>query len=197
MCAHFSKWLILLSSDQKSSMYLVLVCCIISPLSSCRPIAHEWISFTSPQGDFTVSVPHSLLPVAETHNPPPGGVPRIRFQLPAPDNPYGIYFGVERLDFPKKSISLKPSSALDSARDTAVSFVHGRLVSESPISLGDVPGREIQIASGDRKAFATQRMYVVDDHLYVIFAVEQGSAAANTNVLRFLNSFRLGERAIR
>lgn len=172
---------------------MILIACILPAFTVCRRLPEcdgEWVSFTSPQRDFAIVVPRHLSAVPETNNPPPGNVPRIRFQLLAADNPCKIYFGVERIDFPERTVSLEPSLALDGARNTAVSSAHGQLIAEAPIGLEDNPGREIRISSG-QKALATQRMYIVGDHLYVIFAVEQDTDRTNPSVLRFLNSFQL------
>jgi hypothetical protein len=145
--------------------------------------------FTSPERDFVVSTPGVLKPVPENNDLQSGGVPRSRFQLTAADNSYRTYFGVERLEFPKQTISGNPSLALDATRDEALSAAHGRLVTEFPINLGNAHGREIRISADEGKMLATQRMYVVGDRLYVTFAVRRPSKATEAAALRFLDSF--------
>jgi hypothetical protein len=107
------------------------------------------------------------------------------------DNSYRISFGVERLDFPEQSISLTPSSALDAVRKTAIEGIGARLLNEVSITLGNSPGREIRFTAQGEKLLTTQRMYVVGDRLYVIFAVSLTSESTEVAVARFLDSFQL------
>jgi hypothetical protein len=145
----------------------------------------DWTTFVSPEHDFELSAPGQLV----SGKPAPDVVPTLQFQLTASNNSYGIYFHVKRLDFPEKSIADYPSAAFDSVRDTTVSTVHGRLISEVPITLGDKHGREIRVSADGGKALATQRMYIAADRLYIILAVRKPSEAADGAVLRFLDSF--------
>lgn len=158
-------------------------------LFACEPVeAQKWVVFTSPDNDFAVSVPGEMKFVPEKGNPP-GGIPRTRFRLDTDDS-YGVVFTVSRLDFPTKSISLKPDLALDSVRDTSVATTHGTLSKETSITLGGRPGREILIL-GPEDTRLTQRMYIAGDKLYVVFAVAPKAGSLESVVSRFLNSFEI------
>ena len=152
---------------------------------------NKWFEFLSPDNDFKLSAPGQLVNAEPTRDV----VPNVIFKLKESENPYGVYFHVKRLDFPHGTLAGLPSTILDSAlnaaRDKDVSAIQGQLVGDSPVSLESYPGREIRFSAEAGSILATERMYIVGDHLYLILAIRKPSEEADSAVTRFLNSFRL------
>ena len=83
---------------------------------------------------------------------------------------------------------------LDGARNGAVGNTHGRLISETKISLADYPGRELVIETRgeDRPpSIIKGRMFMVKNRLYQITVVAPRGKAGDKIIDDFLQSFKL------
>jgi hypothetical protein len=88
--------------------------------------------------------------------------------------------------------------SFDNARDGMLAAGKGTLISESPISLGGAPGRELRVlmkGPDDIEYFDRVRFYQVGLRIYLLqyfFPKSQdGSALVAANAARFFDSFKL------
>jgi hypothetical protein len=79
---------------------------------------------------------------------------------------------------------------LDRGRDLAVSRVHGQLVAEKKINLGDYPGRELSFAV-EGKGLVRQRVYAVKGRLYQLLVAGPREVTGAKDADRFFQSFQL------
>jgi len=147
-----------------------------------------WNTFTSPAGDFSISTPAPLINKSEQINSSVGTIHRHRYYASISES----YFAVERCDYPGGSVSARPvSDVLDGARDGSIAAIHGRLLKESPVALGNKIGRALKIENSARTLIALSRMYVNGDQLYSVIVVAPQSDQNNPAFGRFFDSFRL------
>lgn len=153
------------------------------PVGGFRLVADvAWASYRSVPGRFTV-----IAPGAPTERTVPvktaGGATVNRVQVLFADlDP--IAFAVMYSDYPANE-----RVSLDQARDSGVQAVKGRLLRESPITLGGYAGRDLTIEIPEGQV-ARQRLFAVGQRLYQVIVIGPESQAALA-VERFLTSFRL------
>lgn len=155
-----------------------------------RTTAQSWIEFQSKEGAFSVLMPGQ---------PEQKSFPTDTEQGPINMNMFSVgrgnaFYAVIYSDFP-----LVPddpqliNNMLDKARDMGVANAKGRLLSETRITLGDYPGREIKISISAGILLA--RLYAVKHRLYqVMVAGTQEAVIASPDTARFLDSFKLVKR---
>jgi hypothetical protein len=155
-----------------------------------RLISHsssDWITFSPPSGDFSVSSPAVLADTPETMDFPLfGPVQRHRYHV----NWHDSYFAVERVDYPADFPILDRSQGLDAARDGAITATQGHLIEESPITLGRIAGRQLKVSMDRGRLLATARLYLVGRRLYEGIVVRRSSVAED-DTRRFLNSLHI------
>jgi hypothetical protein len=91
----------------------------------------------------------------------------------------------------------KRNYVLNGMRDTGVSKVNGRLLSEAEVSLGGHPGRALKVSIPDGSIIRV-RMYVVGRRFYQVGvttlgeqSAPDGGRSAEARALKYLDSFRL------
>lgn len=106
---------------------------------------------------------------------------------------YGRAYMASYTDFPDKMITPeKEDDMLDGGRDGAVAKTQGTLVSETRISLGGNPGRELKIEAQSRKLIVHARVYLVNKkRLYQLLMFAPKDSSTNEEASRFLDSFKL------
>jgi hypothetical protein len=160
----------------------------------------EWIKYTSPEGRYSVSLPaQPKLNMQEATTADGQRVPIYRASVDEP----GVTFMTGYFD----SVSGTTFSA-DAARDAMVKRINGTLISESAISLGGYPGRElkvltklvpVQAAEGAKPAEAIEcvvraRFYEADKRVYVlqfIFPKSLDSDALAAKATKYFDSFQV------
>gem|GEM_PF-1987641 len=156
----------------------------------------KWATFTSKEGNFSVSLPGN--PEASTVNATLGGSPvamslvRVAF---APDRQYAVRFA----DLPAASIAVRdPKQGLDQARDALLKEVGGKVVSERRAGLGRYAGRHVEaVGTGKVPRGGTPlpagtrvqvRLFLVKNRLFeVIRTVPKGD---NGDPAPFFDSFK-------
>jgi hypothetical protein len=122
----------------------------------------EWIKFTSPEGRFSVLLPHE--PKFETIKATEANeITNYRYS----DIESGYGFICEYFDV--KSTGEDLQHFLDITRDGIVRGAGATLAGEEKISLSNYPGRELQLAftlSNGTEITARTRIYLVDKRLY-------------------------------
>ena len=172
-------------------MKLLAVFCVLTSttLAYGLQIESEWVKFTSPEGQFSLLLPHQ--PKLEVvHDPTNDKLVHNRFN----EFEEGYGFVIEYFDEVKTS---DPERDLDRIRDGILEAVKGKLISENKISLNGHPGRELELdvtASNGVKISTTIRTYLVGSKLYsmsYIWRQDIEAAQAAKIGARFFSSIKL------
>ena len=82
-----------------------------------------------------------------------------------------------------------PQQVLEDAKKGAIDSVNGKLVSESPTSMENYPGIQIEFDTGNQHS--RNRYYVVGRRLYQLAALAPRDKPIPADTDRFFSSFRL------
>lgn len=174
---------------RKTSIFLItllLACCLAS--CSAPPTIQE---FKSETGGFSVMTP---APLQEAVQPVETQSSKIDLHLFSAQQDDIAYF-VAYCDYaPDLARPDNAEKMLDGARDGAVGNTHGKLISETAITLAGHPGREVVIeARGEDRPPVTikGRLFMVQNRLYQITVVAPRSRAGDKAMDDFLQSFKL------
>lgn len=165
---------------------LMLACCLAS--CSAPPTIKE---FKSEAGRFSVMTPAPLQETAQPVETQGGKIDLHLFTGQQDDIAYVVGY----CDYSPELA--KPDNAekmLDGARDGAVGNTHGKLTSETTITLAGHPGREIVIeAAGEDRPPMTIKghLFMVKNRLYQVTVVAPRSRAGDKAIDDFLQSFKL------
>ncbi|MCA1606439.1 MAG: hypothetical protein LC775_13440 [Acidobacteria bacterium] len=125
----------------------------------------EWIKYTSPEGRYIVSLPaEPKLATQQASTANGEKFPQYMASVIEPE----IAFFVSYFDFVPGTIF-----SADAARDGMVKAVDGTLMSESAISLGGYPGRELKVLTRGKQPASVEymvhaRLYEADKRVYVL-----------------------------
>ncbi len=153
----------------------------------------KYQEFESTVGGFLVRTPVKLKEEMQTIDTPAGKLELYMFS--GQKNQIGYVVGY--MDYPQELASSSPQELLDNARNGAVNNLlgnlQGKLVSETRVSIGGNPGREIV---GDAKTSGVdmtlkQRCFLVQNRLFILSVSAQKSTDGIKESDSFLESFRL------
>lgn len=174
----------------RKAVILLITLMLVFCLASCSfsPTPKE---FKSEPGRFSVMTPVTLEESTNNLKTEAGEVKLHLFAGQLDDIAYVIGYS----DYPPENAP--PGYAekmLNGARNGAVGNTHGRLLSETQISLADYPGRELVIeTSGEDRppAIIKGRMFMVKNRLYQVTVVAPRGKAGDKIIDDFLQSFKL------
>lgn len=150
----------------------------------------EWIKYTSPEGRYSVLVPTQPKLDTQESAITADGEKFTQYKAAVSDG-NGLYLIGYFDHFPGTTFSL------DKARDGMVGAIKGTLLSESAISLGGSPGRELKVtanSSDGTELLLRARFYDVDKRVYVLQFIIPKSEDDNATVektARFFDSFQV------
>jgi len=147
-----------------------------------------WRAFTPVDGDFSISAPGQLSDASESFQTALGAIPRHRYSVSVG----ATYFGVERQNYPRGALAyLPPSEGLDAIRDDAVKLLQGRLLTDTPKTIGNLHCRDFKIECDGGRTIARSRVFLVGDHVYAITVVASLRDAEDPAIGTFIESFHL------
>ncbi len=147
----------------------------------------EWIKFSSPEGRFSVLLPHQPTLDKDTNTL----ITTYSFMSLAA----GMAFTGTYADIP--SIDSDPDTFLKDTRDVIVSKTGPMTGSDEKISLDSYPGREFEVAIVLPKGAAMSariRIYLVGKRLYSLTYISEKDSDAKVNaenMARFFSSFKV------
>lgn len=156
----------------------------------------EWQEFVSSAGGFSVSVPGKPKEQVQKQfvGLACGTVDMHNFIVEQGDLAYVISYtdtlgGAELV----RTFKEKEKDMLDGAREGALEKSQGRLISETSITLGKYPGRQIKIAAerGGVKFTAHWRFFLVGTQIYQLGVLSPDTINATQEMVRFFDSFKL------
>lgn len=165
--------------------FLVLVICALAYGTQAET---EWIKFTSPEGRFSVLLPHTPKFEAITD---PSIKELTNYRYTELETGYG--FICEYYDLPSTGPDLE--SFLDDTRDGIIRGAGATKVGEEKISLHGYPGRELELAfrvNDDVEMRSRTRIYVVGKRLYsltYVRAKDLDARVASETATKFFSSF--------
>ena len=166
--------------------FLMLISATVASGFQTEP---DWIKFTSPEGRFSLLLPHEpkLEVVPDTTNEK---LTHNRFS----EFETGYAFVIEYFD----NITISnPEKYLDEARDGIVGAIHGTLVRESKISLESNPGRELELSlttDNGSTVLGRTRIYAVGTSFYsmsYVWRQDMDSALAAKIADKYFSSIKL------
>ncbi len=153
----------------------------------------EWIKFTSPEGQFSVLLPHKPKFEAITD---PSFKELTNYRYTELEKGYG--FICEYYDLPSTGADLQ--GFLDDTRDGIIRGAGATKVGEEKITLGVYPGRELELAfrvNDGVEMTALTRIYVVGKRLYSLTYVRSkdlDARFASETAAKFFSSFTVTPR---
>jgi len=178
------------------ALFLLVIACskpeTDTKVDTGTPDMAGWIEFTSSEGGFAVSTPSKISDTAVALDSDVGPIVMHTFMAKKGNFIYGVSYA----DYPEGLFeNTGVTEILDGASSGAVEKINGTLISEEKINIGDHPGRDIKVASADKKLVMHMRIYLVGNRLFQVSAGYLASDAESPDILRFLKSFRLLENA--
>jgi len=106
-----------------------------------------------------------------------------------------LVYMVNYTEYPDTLINSEKTDVLSdffrNSIDGAVRNVHGKLLSEKEIKIGEYPGREINIDFKDGMAVIRMRLYLVKNKMYMLQTITETKKDFNKSITRFMDSFEL------
>lgn len=161
--------------------------CLIALL--CTAFAWQssgWKEYAYPQDGFSISAP--VTPKME----------REKAQAAVGGNVELHYYGITLADNSGFMVVVSPilpnddrnpQQVLQDAKKGAIDSVNGKLVSESPASMDNNPGVQVEFQAGDHHS--RNRYFVVGRRLYQLAALAPSDKSIPPDADRFFSSFRL------
>jgi hypothetical protein len=147
--------------------------------------SNSWKEYVYPQDGFSVSAPVTPKMEREATQSPAGSVELHYYGITLPGNS-GFMVVVSPL-LPNDQRSAQ--QVLAEAKKGAVDSVNGKVISETPVSLGSNTGIQIEFEAGDHHS--RNRYYVVGKNLYQLASLAPQGKPIPADTDRFFASFRL------
>lgn len=146
--------------------------------------------FTSKEGGFTVSLPGKPQQSTSSAKTDLGPVEMHEVAGTAKDKTtYAVVYCELPAELAKQG---DPEKLLDRIRDGGAASVHGKPIKETKITLGDNPGREIEIDGlGGTRLW---RLYLVGGRLYQLLVAPDSGRPPSERAKKFFDSFKLDEK---
>ena len=169
------------------TLLVVIACCAIA---FGFQLPSDWVSFNSPEGRFSVSMPKKP---ADDVKDVDSVVGKLQLHSFTSSNATA-YFMVAYGDYPIEPTVDRREKVLDGVRDGVVNGLDGSsLLSETKTTIDGHPGREFlakKTVDGDELIYAWH-VYLVGPRLYQVAAVAKKADSTAPEITKFFNSFRL------
>lgn len=167
-----------------SPILLALICA----LWGCeKPAVTEWKAFAPAGGGFSVLLPSE--PQLETQKAKDGSEPKVYRLYPFLSNVRGMAVGYA--DQPKGAASQRDAqTVLDESRDVSVADLKGKLLSETPISLGRFAGRELKVVIPNNYVVRL-RIYLAGQRKFSLMIVATTKNFDSPEARKFFDSFQI------
>ena len=145
-----------------------------------------WRKFESRRGGFRAQFPGVPLEGRKTMRTDIGDVVATRHTLTDGNN---VTYDILYNDFPKAGVAkVEPQKLLEGARDGLLYQTRGRLDADKRIMLGNLPGREGEIATRDGMRYRFRVLWA-GNRLYQLLVITRGRPGPDAQ--RFFDSFQI------
>ena len=156
--------------------------------------SRAWKEFVSREGFFTVLLPGMPMQHTQQTESPAGPLDYFTYTLQTQAAAYFIAY-VDFPEVPNDDRGVK--KILDGGRDGALATINGNLISETDISLKNIPGRALTVEGATELLKA--RIFLAGLRLYLVMIVanknqlvsQATSSVYDASVERYLGSFKL------
>ena len=150
----------------------------------------EWRTFESAEGRFKASFPGVPVVKREKIRSGIGDIASTRYTA---GDGAGATYDITYNDYPKERVAKLPEATLlESARDGLVLRAKGHLASDRPVTLGKVPGREMEIMGEDGTLYRI-RLLLAGTRMYQLTALAR--APVRPQESKLFDSFQLTQEA--
>lgn len=178
-------------------LLIVLAAALVANAQQTAQQTDNWIAYTSPEGRYIVALPAQ--PTLKTQEAATADGEKFPQYLAIASDAQ-ITFLVGYFDIAPGSIF-----SADLARDAMVKKVNGKLLSENPVTLGAIPGRDLNVAlqlsvptkEGEPARqidyVDRMRMYEADKRVYILqaFFPKAAEREAAPRVTKYFDSFQV------
>ncbi len=168
-------------------LYLTSLCGLLVFLCTAFAVqSNGWKEYAYPQDGFSISAPVTPKMEREKAQAAVGGNVELHYYgITLADNS-GFMVVVSPL---LPNDDRKPQQVLEDAKKGAIDSVNGKLMSESPASMDNNPGIQIEFQAGNQHS--RNRYFVVGRKLYQLAALAPQDKPIPADADRFFSSFRL------
>jgi len=148
--------------------------------------------FVSTAGRFSVISPGRMIESQEAVQTAAGEIMMYLFMYETSSSARLVGYA----DYEKELVSrVDPEELLNGTRDGAVGNVNGILQKETRITIDGFPGRDLEFSAiiEAKVVSARARIYLVENRLYQILALEESSTGVSDEMIAFIDSFKLVE----
>jgi hypothetical protein len=172
------------------SFIAAIIALACSALAFGLQLPTDWVSFSSPEGRFSVGMPKKPADDVKDVDSVVGKLQLHSFT----SSSAAAFFMVSYGDYPIEPAVDRREKVLDGVRDGVISGLDGSsLLSETKTTIDGHPGREFlakQTVDGDELIYAWH-IYLVGQRLYQVAAVAKKPDSTAPEITKFFNSFRL------
>lgn len=148
----------------------------------------DWIEFSPQDGGFSITMPDKPSQQTLPHKTENGQTSSPLYELTKGAFKYVITY----MDYPFSVEGNERDKLLDMGAEAGITNVGGKVVSNTPISLGSYPGREVK---GEMQGVLYRsRVYLVGQRLYLLIVWMPSNKTNPENAAKFLESFKLVAR---
>ncbi len=183
----------------KSTMKPILISFVFLSISMSTAFAqtNDWITFKSPDNDYTITFPSEPTPNHQVVDSDEGEL-YIKFYLyeaPNYDLEDNLVYSVASVEYPESMIEEASEDDFKeffrNSVDGAVQNVNGTLLSETVIEFKKYPGRDIKIDFQNGLAILRMKSFLVEKKLYMIQTMTFTNKDDNPLIDQFMDSFTL------
>jgi hypothetical protein len=149
-----------------------------------------WTKYTSKKGGFSVLMPGTPREDTKTVKTPYDTFEQTTMQFL--DRSKGFAYAIDFTELPEDMLKgISVDDFLDIECDVYVKEGKGKLLNQKHITLGRLPGREIEEELFGGKAISRTRIFLVEGRVYHVTVVMPRNRADSKTMNRYLDSFRL------
>lgn len=146
--------------------------------------------YDSATGKFTAEFPGSPKEQSQAMPTPLGTITAYIVGYESRSAAYMVMYA----DYPQSHVqSTSADEILDGACDGAASNINGRVISKTPITIGNHPGRELRVSATHegKQVEVRNRVYLVGNRLYQVLVTSAPGGTQDSTANRFVDSFKL------
>ena len=158
---------------------------------------NEWIPFDSPEGNFSLLVPDTMVHTTKELELAIGTLQYQIFHYQGLDTSENWLYQLSYVDYPEGSVHSDSTEFLEILFDenvkSSAKSVFGKVTYQQPDKYGKYPGHIFKVHFAEDKVAIKTRLYMVENRYYAISVTGPRGYSLNPKVEEFLNSFRLLE----
>jgi hypothetical protein len=165
----------------------ILFAALVAALILTGSAKADWQDFS--KDGFSIRMPGTPT-TQEKDIPTPAGNMHMKLHI-ASDADSGVVYMIAQVELPP--IGGNSDDFLDGAQSGMIQGVNGKLVSQTKVTLGRHPGREIKADAFDGKGYLRGQLFAINGKVYMLAVLSPKSVDASAATNQFLGSFQVSE----